>query len=389
MNINQYDGIKLLTEYWYEHKNRNEFAKYIFVGDVHGDINQFILPLIETETITLENKIETVYKSKYEEANIYLPKFKINKSDVIIYYLGDLIDEGNFSRNIVYMINYLFENECKNIRLCFGNHDLNILGSINSYYNTLIKELTPYPNVSVCNNKCYYKCKENNEFLNEYLKPLQECMLNLFKKRYGNICYLVNDMVVSHTIITGRTLDELIENKSRLDLKDKTTLVDGKMNDKWINILKNHENESLIDVVESINNVFYHSKKDYIIANSLTYNRMDKNKIFYKNIVGHTEGGLYRSEKLLINPIPATYDFERQIHTQHTNGVYFFDINASSGYDIDNVSRMDYFYLNDKNEMKTTKTYAIRLFYNYNDAKLELQIYKGKFKFDGVIQFKK
>lgn len=397
MNIEQRKSVELLTNYWYRYTNRNN-VNTVFVGDVHGDFNQFILPLIETETIILTGDVEVVYKSKYPEANIYLPKYVIKNKNINIYYLGDLIDEGLYSRNIIYMINNLFEHGCE-IKFCFGNHDLNILGEyfnfqnncklslFKSYYNTLIKELQPYINIRIIGNRCYYKGEENNDFLYEYISPIINCYYNMFIKQYGKIAYNINDMVVSHTIITNRTIMDLINNKSRIRKNYDKKLTDEVLDEKYITILRNYKNEKIEDVINAINNVFYCASISYIGSNSLTYNRLEYGKIFEKNIVGHTEGGLYRSKKLLINPIPTEYDFERKIHTEPVNNVYYFDLNASSGYDIDNVSRPDYFFINKEDKMSVTKTNALRLFYDVEFNKLRLFIYKGKFKFDGINEF--
>lgn len=383
MNIDQEKSLEVLTRYWQSYDKRNLEATKVFVGDIHGDFNQFILPLIETETITLLGGIEAVYESTFPEANVYLPKFKINETSVQIYYLGDLVDEGNHSRNVVLMMAKLLK-KTKNIHFCFGNHDTNIIGKIDafrrkpelpllrSYYTTLVKEMTAYKNVSITDGECYYKSEKNKEFAVQYFAPLLDAYETLFK--LGEICYYVDGIVVSHTVITQRTFNDLMKNKARF-------LRGGAVEKPYLQ-------KDPASLVEVINKAFKKASPEYIAANSLTYNRLEDGKLFEENIVGHTKGGVNRSEKMKINPIPVEFDFERKLHCKPQNGIYYFDLDSSSGYDIDNVSRPDYFFLKDASDMEVSKTNALRLTYELDTNSLKLLIYHGKHKYDGVEEFK-
>lgn len=388
MNIDQKISIEILTKYWFEKQKKIEIieSKYLFVGDVHGDFNQFIAPLIYSGTITLKNEIRTIYKSKISNiSNVYIPEYKINKSNVEIFYLGDYVDEGIYSRNILCMLNELVR-KCENIHLIIGNHDANILGryldfkdgtldfyKLKSYWPTFQKEISSYEEIH--SYREFVELKKSkiniNDFLQDYFTTLFRPLFEMFRDRYLKVFYEINlndeIFIVSHTLITNRAINELKMNKTRFktEIKPKP-IIDEKYDG------------------DDVNELFRISSSSFISANRLLYNRSEVDLWKNKFIVGHSPGGEY--SQMGINIIPSKNQSDRILHTKpiikDDYKIYYFDLKSSSGYDIDNVSRPDFFYFN--KEMRVSNLNAIRTYYSFNDGKIKMEEYRGKNKTDGV-----
>ena len=101
------------------------------------------------------------------------------------------------------------------------------------------------------------------------------------------------------------------------------------------------------DLVDSINKAFKAKDKSYIGKNKIGWNRIDADRVYPKQIVGHSVGGYYKPLKddVSINPVPCSTYGERLLHCKPTNGIYYFDVGASACYSLDKISRPDYFYL--------------------------------------------
>ena len=122
-DISQFNGIKLITSYWSSVEERNNESEYSFVGAVHGDLHQFLAPLVINNVISLTGEVET----ENENIMYYVPKYKINEQPKCkVIYLGDIADEWIFSRTISLMLYELLKN--KVISYIYGNHDLSIIG---------------------------------------------------------------------------------------------------------------------------------------------------------------------------------------------------------------------------------------------------------------------
>ena len=235
MNIDQASSIRILARYWSSYKPKPINTKTVFVGDNHGDLNQLLLPLVELGIIQVNNSIRCVYESKNEFCKVYIPDFIVMRSDIDVYFLGDYIDEGMHSRSCLALVHELSKHDC--FHLLIGNHDANILGrynefknktlrfqSLKSYWPTLQREATAY--------EAFSKGNISDELLYDYFTPLFEWYFELFKNRKLKVCYQLEldrrKFIVSHTIITKRSISELIENKSRADVSsDDKPLIEG------------------------------------------------------------------------------------------------------------------------------------------------------------------
>ena len=99
-DISQLNGIKLISSYWSKVGERCENTNYVFVGDVHGDLHQFLAPLVLNDVIKLTGKVDV----KDENIYYYIPNYEINNNCTCkVIYLGDIVDEWLFSRTISYM----------------------------------------------------------------------------------------------------------------------------------------------------------------------------------------------------------------------------------------------------------------------------------------------
>ena len=193
MYVSQLDAVTCEVQYWYKWQNEHDRIKpkYIFVGDVHGDLNQFLYPLIDTGTITLTGKVNSI-KQKYNEIDLHLPEYSCNECDTEIYYVGDLSDNYIFSRQIVVMLAYIMK-QCKNVHLCIGNHDIIYMNhydvkditatTFSKHLQSLDFLASAYPTLSLYR---YDLTCPGKDFLDEYFKP----MLNAYHELWemAEIC---------------------------------------------------------------------------------------------------------------------------------------------------------------------------------------------------------
>lgn len=427
MNIEQEESVRILAHYWSTYKPKDIKTHHVFIGDIHGDLNQLLLPLVELGIIQVSNKIKRVYHDDISKlCDVFIPEFVLLRSNVDVYVLGDFIDEGMHSRSVVAMLHELSKHDF--IHLVIGNHDANILGryneykndkldykSLRSYWPTLQRESTAYDDVFIVKGKVLIK--DSDKFLKAYFKPLFDWYYGLFSQGKLNVCYQLDidktKYIISHTLITAKGIAELMENRGRK--------IDGSRGDD-ASILepddaaKKHISEIMkkdkfMFNYEDINTLFRYSSASYIAANRLLYNRMEKDPWANYSIIGHTPGFEYR--QMGVNPHPCRDFTERQSHCQPMRAhdpkkayIYYFDILASSGYDNDDVSRPDYFYYIDAETAKEFKekkyakhdekenglflvsnAQALHLYYNIEKERLVFEAYKGKNKTDGVFRF--
>lgn len=419
MNIEQKKSIEILTNYWYEKQKeiRNIEAEYIFVGDVHGDFNQLISPLIYSNLIRLNGKVRKIYESEISNiSDVYIPEYELNKIDTKIFYLGDYVDEGIYSRNIVCFLQDICD-KCENICLIIGNHDANILGrylefkdkslnflSLQSYWPTFQKEVSPYSNIHVYLDQVKVDGVDARDFLYDYFNPLFNSLFQLFRDEKLKVCdeISINDepFIISHTLITNKAIEELKINKTRfsISIPNKPLIEDDEIKIRDIQTY----NDGKISVSD-VNKLFKYSNASFISSNRLLYNRVENDLWKNRFIVGHSPGGEY--EYMGINPIPSKNYNDRLQHTEpiikNKYKIFYFDLKSSSGYDLDNVSRPDFFYFQKQRQtphsdplshrtsssgkMNVSNIYALRIFYSFIDNLIKLDEYKGKNKTDGII----
>ena len=88
-DISERNGLDLITRYWFQDSKKihDKGGEFIFVGDVHGDMHQFMAPLVRSKLITLTGKLTTIN-------GVPVPCYNINKGlHIKIIYLGDIVNE--------------------------------------------------------------------------------------------------------------------------------------------------------------------------------------------------------------------------------------------------------------------------------------------------------
>lgn len=379
-DITQREGIKLLSRYWKTMNSADEMD-VIFVGDVHGDFNQFIAPLIQSKLITISS--DEIEEHIEQGMPIYTPKYIIDKnSSVKVVYLGDMVDEWIFSRSIVYMLHDLLKTIPNNVKYIYGNHDLSIISryylfksrqldiseDIPCLWNTLKKELNYVKNLKIVKNKAFLDGDEQkgSDFIFNYCCPLFEHLFTIFKENLGTVSLAIEinktQYMISHTTWTIPALKQLIStndstNANRLNdfnPEQKKPLINETFDLKtellFINDVVKHK--SCLDykkLSDAVNKVFRTKTRLYLSKNLLTYTRTIDNA-FLNHIVGHSPGFEYRDQH--VNSSPSTYDFERKQKLSptiiSTFKIYYFDFGCSAGYDHDEISRPDYVYTTSK-----------------------------------------
>ena len=376
-DISQFNGIKLITSYWSSVEERNKDSIYSFVGDVHGDLHQFLAPLVINNVISLTGEVE----AKDETIFYYVPKYKINEQSICkVIYLGDISDEWIFSRTISLMLYELLKK--KAILYIYGNHDLSIIGryylfkqrklniskDIPPLWETVKKELNCIKEIKIYKDKILYENDEEKglDFLYKYLDPLFENLYKIFSEQLGKLSLAVNvndvPYIISHCTWSKNAIKQLLgkskilENAQRPSDKDKSQLeqiIDKyKPSPESIKYLSdiafnNQQNIDYIKLSNSANDVFYSQSRLYISKNGITYSRNIEN-IFVNQITGHSIGSEWRD--INVNIKPSTFNNERieKLKPEVINGkkIYYFDFGSSAGYDHDEISRPDYVYVN-------------------------------------------
>lgn len=379
-DISQYNGIKLITSYWSSYKDIHE-APYSFVGDVHGDLHQFLAPLVINNIIKLKNSLTTID----EKIHFYIPEFEINETTSSphspkVVYLGDIADEWIFSRTIAAMLYKLLK--ANKVIYIYGNHDLAIIGRYHLFkqrklnfaldlpplWETVKKELNPIRSIKFYKETILLNNSEENglDFLYKYLEPLFENLYKIFMEGLGVVSLPVEvnktQFIISHSTWTKNAIKQLIQkqdsttssNSNRPSDKEESQLLplnpNHKPSETSINYLASIlSSSSAIDysqLANAVNDIFNGKSRLFISKNNITYSRNIEN-IFINQITGHSIGGEFRD--INVNPTPSTYERERKEKLKPTiiNGckIYYFDFGSSAGYDHDEISRPDYVYL--------------------------------------------
>ena len=379
-DISQREGIRLLSKYWKTTNTINEM-NIIFVGDVHGDFNQFIAPLIQSNLITISS--DEIEEHIEQGMPIYTPKYIINKnSSVKIVYLGDMVDEWIFSRSIVYMLHDLLKTIPNNVKYIYGNHDLSIISRYHLFksrqldisedipclWNTLKKELNSIQNLKMIKNKAFLDGDEQkgHDFIFNYCYPLFEHLFSIFKENLGTVSLAIEinkiQYMISHTTWTISALKQLISTNDSVNA-NRLNDFNPEQKKPLINEINTLESEvSFINNVikckscsdykklsDAVNKVFRTKTRLYLSKNLITYTRILDN-VFLNHIVGHSPGFEYRDQQ--VNSSPSTYLSERQQKLSPTIfssfRIYYFDFGCSAGYDHDEISRPDYVYITSK-----------------------------------------
>lgn len=383
-DISQEEGIKLITKYW-SNKNSPIESNVFIVGDVHGDLHQFLAPLIMSGIMILNNDI-IEEKHKYPESSLFLPSYKLIKDESKkIIYLGDMIDEWIFNRQIARILRNLLETT-NNIIYIYGNHDLALIGryflfkdkKINIPYDlpplweTLKSELNYNKNVKIYADKIEYNGDLNKglDFLNDYLESLFEDMYTIFSKCLGKLSQVakINNIpfMISHSTWTQNALKQLLINKYNIKsdrpgdseviqtdpiirnykIKDESKIILNNV----IQSLKNGKTPETEEEYNSLslacNDLFNSQSRLFISKNGITYTR-NKETIFLNQITGHTAGSEMR--EIDVNVKPSKFYNERigKLTPDIINDkkIYYFDFNCSAGYDHDEISRPDFVYI--------------------------------------------
>lgn len=371
-DISQKQSIDLICRYWATQKVSNVIPKIIFVGDCHGDLHQFIAPLVLNGIIKLSGALKIIN----EDIDFYVPDYEINKQSLKgcrLIYLGDVVNEWIHSRTILWMLHDLLvvndlvsDGVNGGIEFILGNHDLSILGRYYLYkqntlnipedipvlWITLRKELNNNSKVKIYNQTIEYEnsATQGKEYLYKYIAPLFECMFEIFKNKKSKLCSTVklgDEMfMVSHSTWTSRAIKELFGDVSasknvRPGDLDKTQLL-PLIDSPPVNVSKLDltDYKKLSDLC---NEMFYSKNRLYITKNLITYSR-NVESVFLNHVVGHVIGDEWRDIK--VNEGNSKYNNERKKKLTPMNinnkKIYYLDFGASAGYDHDEISRPDY-----------------------------------------------
>lgn len=253
-DISEYEGVRLACQYWSADQSDTKLdevkkSKLIFVGDVHGDINQFIAPLVLSGLITIVNAVNEV---KSYGSKIYIPHYKINKNKTVkIVYLGDIVNEWIFNRTITYMLYDLLKNASANVYYLFGNHDLALIGryhlfkqnklnlslDIPALWETAKKELNYVRDLKIYRDKAELNGDpvKGAEYVHKHLMPVFESLYSIMNEGLGKVCLPIEvnnkRYMLSHTTWSVYGLIELIKTDKPNDIDSNAGLV-GKKNSK-------------------------------------------------------------------------------------------------------------------------------------------------------------
>ena len=248
-DIDEMNAVQLLSRRYAALERASEHVKYIFIGDIHGDLHQLLDPLVRYGVINIDrtgcvekvllndmlDEYETWMKTagkqfkcrqvgEFRKAeglidsfDAWIPRFTINEPDkwlcdkVVI--LGDLINEWINSRSVVAIVRRLLMKYCDNVIFIYGNHDMRAVGNFPRFI-TGEYDLTDIPsmwctmkksfvnsNVMIRGNEARLVC-ESGKMLNGeitasdhvwlYMFPVFWCLHDIYAKRLGRVCYYLN-----------------------------------------------------------------------------------------------------------------------------------------------------------------------------------------------------
>lgn len=368
-DISQQASIELISKYWSKQQPTQIIYQTVLIGDCHGDLHQFISPLILNDVIKLSGKVKTIDSS----IELYVPEYTVtNKNKTRIIYLGDLVNEWIHSRTIMYILHdLLITHDINNIEFILGNHDLSILGRYYLFKNNIInipedipalwltlrKELNNIPEIKIYNQTIEYNNSEieGKEYLHRYLDSLFEYMFQLFKNKKSKLSTTLSIggymYIVSHCTWTQNAIKELfsVNNKKKgIRPGDRDTSQLLPLIDSPIVEVKSINTSNYEELSNLCNEMFYSKSRLYLTKNLITYSR-NTESIFLNHIVGHIIGDEWRD--LNINEGTSKYNTERSDKLIpmiiNEKRILYLDFGASAGYDHDEISRPDYVYVND------------------------------------------
>lgn len=367
----------LVVKYWASREPDPKIGDWVVVGDVHGDLHQFLAPLVLGGIIKLSGKLKTIS----EELAFYVPEYElVEPCDKKVIYLGDLVDEWIFSRTIVRMMKELLL--AKRVILLYGNHDTSLIGKCRLFRDGCLDLRLDVPAlyVTVKNELSHRETRskiDDQDYVRKYVQPLFDDLSEIFERRLGRVGLLVKIVVLgrereyllSHTTWNWDSLGELVfkglyDREQQLPEQVKRPFENNPLilekcgqhvcSEKSLGIVRTAVKDirsghpmrcSLEELVDAVNDIYHGQSNKYVSFNKLTRTRYTDG-VFLNQMVGHTIGGY--SRELGVNTSPATYRDERnkKLTGEEINGkrVYYFDFGCSAGYDHDELSRPDFVY---------------------------------------------
>ena len=352
----------------------------IFVGDCHGDLYQFLAPLILTGfakfkdheiedkyikgsriepfdemaredlksslAIDLTPEVEYLFKIPFIHLE-YEPAILKNRR---IIYLGDYVDRGIASMTILLLIQDIKKRTNVDIEFLIGNHEafaINVLNRVYEENKPLHEKMITYQNMLFTFLSNYRKFELKNyippitlhgdtvmfdgdrkkgiNLVFQFYKSYAKLLSTFVNKRYFKLFSSYHEFLVAHNIVTKNMLRTFSARSpfsiDEIDPKDVKLLA------------------------FAVNEAFYNMPIGDIIASGLLMQRTLEGCTF-NMIVGHTVGG---SKKMIgFNNLESYSNEDRWKHLipyippGQTNKIYFFDFGVTFGEDEYNYSKPDF-----------------------------------------------
>ena len=352
----------------------------IFVGDCHGDLYQFLAPLILTGFakfkdhiiedkyikgsriepfddkaredlrsslgIELTPEIEYLFKIPFIHLE-YDPAVLKNRR---IIYLGDYVDRGIASMTILLLIQDIKKRTNVDIEFLIGNHEafaINVLNRVYEENKPLHEKMITYQNMlfTFLSNYRKFELKDNFppitlhgdtvmfdgdrkkgiSLVFQFYKPYAKLLSTFVNKRYFKLFSSYHEFLVAHNIVTKNML-RIFSARSPFSIDE--------IDPKDVKLL-----------AFAVNEAFYNMPIGDIIASGLLMQRTLEGCTF-NMIVGHTVGG---SKKMIgFNNLESYSNEDRWKHLipyippGQTNKIYFFDFGVTFGEDEYNYSKPDF-----------------------------------------------
>ena len=352
----------------------------IFVGDCHGDLYQFLAPLILTGFakfkdheiedkyikgsridpfdemaredlrsslgISLTPEIEYLFKIPFIHLE-YEPSVLKNRR---IIYLGDYVDRGIASMTILLLIQDIKKRTNVDIEFLIGNHEafaINVLNRVYEENKPLHEKMITYQNMlfTFLSNYRKFEIKDNfppitlhgdtvmfdgdrKKGINlvfQFYKSYAKLLSTFVNKRYFKLFSSYHEFLVAHNIVTKNML-RIFSARSPFSIDE--------IDPKDVKLL-----------AFAVNEAFYNMPINDIIASGLLMQRTLEGCTF-NMIVGHTVGG---SKKMIgFNNLESYSNEDRWKHLipyippGQTNKIYFFDFGVTFGEDEYNYSKPDF-----------------------------------------------
>ena len=266
-DINEEKSVKLVAQKWADVRVVEEKSRYVFIGDIHGDLHQLLNPLVKYGILRLTGNIDTVemktvleniiegckntcFKnelaymksiqknmSKIPAVDMTVPEIVFAEKDqwkcdkVII--LGDVINEWINSRVVAWIIHKLLLKYPGEIIFIYGNHDARIIGNYPLFINgelelvsipplwcTLKKEMV-IPDVFIRGTEIVITGKLASKNVSGYMiawlyvLPIFYYLHDIYTKRLGHVCYYLPDIrdgyICSHTFWSPEAVKRMVE----------------------------------------------------------------------------------------------------------------------------------------------------------------------------------